>query len=143
MLGKAWIEKDRLRIKAAEEALQKKRQEAQVLLAQKVYPFIRQQEARSQLQPKITTQELSRVRKLSYDIPRVCAGLREISLKDRSIMTQQGLGRRTSTLEYLEETRGIRPCEVASPHDVRSRERVSEVIQEAHRVEKGTGEARS
>ena len=121
---------------------QEQRKEAQVLLAQKVDLFRRWQEARLQLQPKITTQELSRARKLSNDMPSVCARL-EVSLKDRCIMTQQVLERMTSTLEYLEETRGIQPCEVASPHDVRSRERVSEVIQEAHQVEKGIGEVRS
>jgi hypothetical protein len=57
LLGKTWIEKDRIRRKSEEEAIENKKKELRDFIAKKIYRQIEEREDKSKQQNKVTTQE--------------------------------------------------------------------------------------
>jgi hypothetical protein len=57
LLGKTWIEKDRIKRKSEEEAIENKKKELRDFIAKKIYRQIEEREDKSKQQNKVTTQE--------------------------------------------------------------------------------------
>jgi predicted phage tail protein len=91
LLGKTWIQKDQIRRKAEEEATEKKMQELRNFIARKIDRLIEEREDQSKQQNKVTMQEGQKVRELTVKVERMQEGLKNLSMQERSMPTQEVL----------------------------------------------------
>jgi hypothetical protein len=103
LLGKTWIHKDQIRRKAEEEATEKKMQELRNFIARKIDRLIEEREYQSKQQNKVTTQEGQKVRELIVKVERMQEGLKNLSMQERSMPTQEVLTKRMLTSCPLKE----------------------------------------
>jgi hypothetical protein len=80
LLGKTWIKEDHIRRKAEEEATEKKKQELRDLIARKIDRLIEEREVESKQQ---------KTRELAIKVERMQEGLKDLSIQERSISTQE------------------------------------------------------
>jgi hypothetical protein len=91
LLGKNWIRKDQIGRKAEEEAIEKKKQELRDFIARKTNRLIEEREDKSKQQIKVTTQEGHTSRELAIKVERIQEVLKNLSIQERSMPTQEVL----------------------------------------------------
>jgi hypothetical protein len=102
LLGKTWIEKDQIRRKAEEEATEKKKQELRDFIARKIDRLIEEREVKSKQQ---------KARELVVEVERMQEGLKDLSMQERSISTQELIREGILTSNPL---RAHQQCEVTT-----------------------------
>jgi hypothetical protein len=103
LLGKTWIEKDQIRRKEEEEAIEQKKQELRDFMARRIVCLIEEQEDQfKQL----------RTRDLAVEFERTQEGLKNLSMQERRVPTPEHSKRRSITLEPCE-----RPSTARSYYD--------------------------
>jgi hypothetical protein len=80
LLGKTWIEKDQITMKAEEEATEKKKKELRDFIARKTDRMIEEQEVKLKQQKE---------RELAVEVERMQEGLKELSMQEESKSTQE------------------------------------------------------
>jgi hypothetical protein len=100
LLGKTWIEKDQIRRKAEEEATEKKKKELRDFIARKIDRLIEEQEDKSKQQ---------RERELVVEVERTQKGLKDLSMQEESMSTQDLVREEVLPLNPLKEHQ---QCEV-------------------------------
>jgi predicted phage tail protein len=101
LLGKTWIEKDRITRKVEEEAIENKKQELMDFIAKKIDRLIEEREDKSKQQSKVTTQEGHEARELVVKVERMQEGLKDLSIQERSMSTQEVLRKEILTSDPL------------------------------------------
>jgi hypothetical protein len=94
LLGKTWIEKDQIKRKAEEEATEQKKQELRDLITRKIERLIEEQEDKSKQQ---------RERELAVKFERMQEGLKDLSMQEESMSTQDLVSKEVLPLNPLKE----------------------------------------
>ena len=87
LLGKTWIQENRIRRKAEEEAIENKKHKLRDFIARKIDRLIKEREDKSKQQNKVTMQEGKKARELVVKVEIMQEGLKNLSMKERSIFT--------------------------------------------------------
>jgi predicted phage tail protein len=101
LLGKTLIEKDQIKRKAEEEATEKKKQELRDFIARKIDRLIEEREDKLKQQRKVTMQDGQGARELVVKVERMQEGLKNISIQEKSMSTQEVLRKGILTSESL------------------------------------------
>jgi hypothetical protein len=128
-LGKTWIEKDQIRRKAEEEAIENKKQELRDLIARKIHQLREEREDNSKQQSKVTTQEGHKEKQLAIKVERMQEGLKDLSIQERSVPTQEVLRKGILTSEPL---RVPQQCEdtILGEDKNKNGKRIPEIVKE-------------
>jgi PHP family Zn ribbon phosphoesterase len=108
LLGRTWIEKDYIRRKAEEEAIEKKKKELRDFIVRKIDRLIEEPEDKSNKHNKVTMPEEQKVRELAIKVERMQKDLKNLSMEEISTPTQEVLGEGILTLDPL---RAPQQCE--------------------------------
>jgi hypothetical protein len=93
LLGKTWIEKDQIRRKIEEGAIEKKNQELRDFISTKSDRLIEEREVKSKQQ---------KARELFVEVETTQEGLKDLSMQEESNSTQEVVRERVLTLNPLE-----------------------------------------
>jgi hypothetical protein len=102
LLGRPWIEKDQIKRKAEEEATEKKKQELRDFIARKIDRLIEERGDKSKQQ---------KARELVVKVERMQEGLKDLSMQERRIPTQEVIREGILTSEPL---KAQQQCEVTT-----------------------------
>jgi hypothetical protein len=120
LFGKTWIEKDRIIRKAEEESTEKKKQELRDFITRKIDQLIEEREGKSKKQ---------KARELASKIERMKEGLKDLSMQERSISTQEVVREGILTSEPV---RAHQQCEVTMLGEYKNKngKRILEIVRE-------------
>jgi hypothetical protein len=94
LLGKTWIEKDQIRRKAEEEATEKKKKELRDFIARRIDRLIEEREVESKQQNE---------REVVVNFERAQEGLKDLSMQEESMSTQDLVSKEVLPLNPLKE----------------------------------------
>jgi predicted phage tail protein len=109
LLGKTWIQKDQIRRKVEEEAIEKKKQELRDFIARKINRIIEEREDKLKQWNKEITQEGQKERESTIKVERMQEGLKDLSIPEISTSTREVLRKEILTSDPL---RAPQQCEV-------------------------------
>jgi hypothetical protein len=102
LLGKPWIEKDQIRRKTEEVAIEQKKKELRDFIARKIARLVEEQEDKSKQQ---------RARELAIEAGRTQEGFKNLSMQERSAFTPEIVRKVVLPLKPLEDPQ---QCEVTT-----------------------------